>query len=191
MKKDLVFVHVPKNAGSSIVETLRGRGVPARKVHWDSMDKRHVRRKRRKEGLMFAVCRNPYERAQSCYRFFRNKRMKVKYAKDVQTELLIKAYSDWGRFWEHCDLKRFTATATHWKPQCHWIRENVDVVLRFETLQDDWDELMLSCGYEPCKVMHKNASKAPPEPMELTQNVIQKINEIYHDDFVRFGYEKL
>ncbi|WP_415906477.1 sulfotransferase family 2 domain-containing protein [Neptuniibacter sp. QD72_48] len=61
----VVFIHVPKAAGTSIAETLYGRSI----THHTADHFRKANRKLYSDSFTFSVVRNPYERLVSAYKF--------------------------------------------------------------------------------------------------------------------------
>lgn len=64
----VIFIHIPKTAGTSVNDALYGRGMP----HFRAEDVKKVLGPRYDELLSFAVVRDPLERAVSSYLFARS-----------------------------------------------------------------------------------------------------------------------
>jgi hypothetical protein len=204
-KHKFIFIHVPKNAGTSIHNALsdysnfacRYQSAPGmyyvKKVtgnnamlsifdtHIDTARAKKVIGKKWDEYTSFAVVRNPYDRAVS--RFFYFKGRPDLYESD--------RYENTGSFREHImemnehtwnDLQSFYLEADG--------RIGVTDILRFEQLEDDWAALMRKIGLEDIFLAFKNRSERDTDFMKYYDTeTIRKVNDIYRKDFELFGYE--
>jgi hypothetical protein len=86
----------------------------------------------------------------------------------------------------------------HAAPQSRWLDNKIDKVIRYENLNEEWLKLPFNEKHMP--LPHKNPTVLPTEKqpiprkgyMEyLNSEVIQLINEYYHEDFTNLNYEKI
>jgi hypothetical protein len=78
------------------------------------------------------------------------------------------------------------------RPQVEWMREveNIDEVLRYETLKQDWPAFAAKHGVAELPHLNKGERPAPWQD-ELSAESIAKIGELYADDFEHLGYERM
>lgn len=182
------FVHIPRNAGTSICLALDLH--PG--IHRPWAFYREQNPERWADYLSFAVIRNPWERLASCYRYARTARS---YHHDASTG---NAHPD------HALLSTLTfAQALRllgtphlqhpgWLPQADWIcdatgRVQVNHLLRYESLADDW-----ACLFSGIDLPgHVNASAPDEEPALYGPEEVQAVRDYYARDLAIFGYPSL
>lgn len=179
----VLFIHVPKTAGSSIARLSVGRtfGHQTYRFYeeWCPKD--------RDIPPTFAVVRNPFSRYVSAFRYLNEGR-----GNHLDT--------GWGRRNNifSSDLNSFAVqhlkkpavqTWMHFKPQIAFTEGShgsVDTILRFENLSTDWPSFARQFGLDETLPKRKVAS---PSPIELNDDAKAAIRDIYQQDFAKFGYE--
>lgn len=210
----LIFVHVPKNGGTSIIEGL-GLGEHG---HHAAFSARIQSLKSSLGYRTFSVCRNPYDRFISTYRFYKASKSfwhsddgstpyKMLPEHSIVKDMTLSQFGDWVRNeWMRGALKYHL----HLLPQTshtHDVigRSGVDLWIRMEDgiseglsrlcereiviprLNATSDETRLNATSETNSDGNgKCVSQCPPE---LTRSVIEIVNEIYKKDFDLLGYE--
>jgi hypothetical protein len=199
------YVHVPKTAGSSILEWCRHEGVPVIVIgHGD----RHPGFKGATAWLeendpdAFCVVRNPFDRLVSAYRYLVRGGNRASDKLDYQR--VIAPYKDFRSFvleglggpGKHEILRQI-----HLRPQIEWVRGRQGIavghVLRFERLQDDFDSLFRSWNLRSGLLPEVNrASRGLSDYREAYQlgdspclDMIKIVTTAYKEDFEFFGYE--
>lgn len=139
----------------------------------------------------FCVVRNPYDRVVSeyfCrwggYRGKKNKNSAVTMNEYIQQKVRKSIQNHRG---------------AHFLPQHMYVYNKqeekvVDHVLRFENLNDDFSALMNLYDLPielPQKKNARNMTKSILTVANLTEKTIQVINEVYEQDFNRFGYQQV
>lgn len=200
-----VFIHISKNAGSSIVETAGSAIVNAghrTAIRW--------RETGPADATTFAVVRHPYERALSEYRYRR-----ARLRGGEQNRHLLPAalgFSTWvaatyvDGFYQSRAFFELTAEPFDelymvgdrliWViSQAEWLCDEngdllVDHVLRFENLEVEWKAFAEQYGL-PSTIVHENPS--PSDLRRKFDSFDQPTREILHhhflSDFEMFGYE--
>ena len=158
-ERKLIFVHIPKNAGTSIhslFETQTHDYLPDQRwdkykehfdEYWDSY-------------TTFTIIRNPISRFISFYKYWRMNQLTdydintfVDKLDEIETSLKYK------QSWFICDNKRIA----------------VDVLIRYEKLHEELRKLKIS------SLPHLNISEG--YPTDLSTESIDKLHQIYKEDF--------
>lgn len=186
-KHKCLFIHIPKNAGTSILSSLghsRGR---------DHVEWRHyvgANPKWFENYHKFAICRHPMDRLLSAYQYA--KRGGNKSPQDMRLKKYIDEHSDsFISFVDRVLDWTFIQENLLFKPQYLFVydgEENikVDTLLRFESLSEDWRILAEKLGVK--QTLGKENTSANVSLPELSELLSAKVNELYEKDFRLFGY---
>ena len=200
--KEIVHLHIPKNGGTSIWQVLgKPKGVDWTLTHASAEDWRILLSHERYENAVtFAVIRNPYDRLYSAWAYF---------AGDTPTsstwpglEVNSKIVKDASG--PNCTFEYFVLNTPgietnleHFIPQARWIEGvtpgSLDVthILKFESLDSQWEKFCEDVGFECEPLPHRNASTRGPWEDAFTPELIAKANEMYAKDFEMLPYEML
>ena len=175
----ILFVHIPKTAGSSISKILDEKNLDNWKREWP---RHHDPYSYLKEAniidervFSFAVVRNPYTRTYSCYK---------QYNKTNQTDISFAQYLD--------NIKQgkiSTISPLLHIPQSFYIMDQdnlqVERLYKFENLKELEDELGLELGFY-------NVGNYVVESYieDYTDKEINMVQDFYSSDFINFGYSK-
>ena len=196
------FIHIPKTAGSSIKQCVKNRRMGA-------VCKKHSGIEsftKDPDDYIFCAVRNPYDRAVSLFYHFYKKHglFTKKYNGCSVIDFYHKMHSDLVNGRAVFPRRRWV----HWKPQSHFIVElghenispSIDKLLRYESLNDDWSEMVNEIasrfprwGKAPAKLPHVNKSQRPQKSWQnlLDEKSIEAINLWFEDDFRLLDYDKL
>jgi len=208
--KTLHFAHIPKCAGSSIeryIRQINGAelafvdisfvGNPA-KEPWNISSPQHIDGAsfarffpRSFFDAFFAVVRDPANRVKSAYQFQRFVERKIEHSMPLDKfiiEHLRANYSMPGWMDNHfLPQARFLYPKTGYQV----FKLERDGLAPVKKYIDD----QLFGNVIDLKMPHENAAKKKnkiePEELQLSQQSIEIINEIYHEDFTRFKYAKI
>lgn len=180
-KYNCIFIHVPKNAGTSIINSfdmswgpyetsflLSGKHSP--KEHWIEYALNYT------DYFIFSVVRNPWEKFISGW----------KYCESTRNKSLDEVLNNLPQ--DGHDFIHLTRTQTDTISYNNKIIPNF--LLRMETLQEDYDKL--------CDILKKPRRKLKQlnktDHLEYknyfkTQKQIDLIYEHYHDDIINFNYK--
>jgi hypothetical protein len=175
----VLFVHIPKTAGSSISKVLDENNLDNWKREWP---RHHDPYSYLKEANLvdervfsFAVVRNPYTRTYSCYK---------QYNKTNQTDISFAQYLD--------NIKQgkiSTISPLLHIPQSFYIMDQDDLqverLYKFENLKELEDELGWELGFY-------NVGNYVVESyiQEYSDEAIKMVQDFYSSDFINFGYSK-
>lgn len=175
----VLFVHIPKTAGSSISKILDENNLDNWKREWP---RHHDPYSYLKEANLiddsvfsFAVVRNPYTRTYSCYK---------QYNKTNQTNISFSEYLD--------NIKQgkiSTISPLLHIPQSFYVIDQdavqVDRLYRFENLKKLEEELGWTLGFY-------NVGNYVVESYieDYTDEAIEMVQDFYSSDFMNFAYSK-
>ena len=205
MRDRPVFIHISKNAGTSIIRSA-GEDIVATghcpALEWVS---EHGR-----DSTLFAVIRNPYNRVFSeyCYR-------KNRYNQGERTAHLARMdrpFNDWvlatfrdGEFRtreffeetgvEFLEPRMIDGSLIWFLPQMRWICDEkgrllVRELLLFETLDKDWQRFCRTYGINR-QLQHLNAASGVGKSLDQYSRASRDlIADYYAADFEAFGYAR-
>lgn len=198
-----VFIHISKNAGTSIIASAADKIVVA--GHQPAT--RWVASQGRKSPL-FAVIRNPYDRVFSEYRY-RRRRYEAG-EKNTHLSILDHSFEDWvlatyrdGVFrtqsffdqtgFEYNRQNMVDDSLIWFVSQCRWLCDEngqnlAEDLLHYESLASDWTRFTKKHRFE-CALRHLNASPGRSDTREqYSKQTRDLISDYYRDDFEAFGY---
>jgi hypothetical protein len=175
----VLFVHIPKTAGSSISKILNEKNLDNWKREWP---RHHDPYSYLKEANLiddsvfsFAVVRNPYTRTYSCYK---------QYNKTNQTNISFSEYLNnikQGKISPISPLLHI--------PQSFYVIDQdiiqVDRIYKFENLKELEEELEWTLGFY-------NVGNYVVESYieDYTDDAIEIVQDFYSSDFINFAYSK-
>ena len=188
-----IFIHIPKNAGTSVKEAL---GLGRKVVHlpWHYYLVGH--HTKWKSYLKFAVVRNPWDRIISSYSFAK---MEYSYYHTSQRlhpdHLLLRDKT----FAECCTILRDEKNLLKnpsWAPQHSWISDMedrktmlmVDRILRYEHLEDDFSGLCKELGIEHRNLPRINTSDHTDFRQFYNEEIKEIVRNFYAEDIRLFHY---
>ena len=207
-KYKLIFIHIPKTAGTSIEKTLIDYKFKIKgdlknwygNINNYELDHSTIKylinncKSYNKKYIKFCVVRNPYERLVSEYHFC--KRYNSRFIKETKTFKKFVYYlrDNFNYVLENEEKNHFLIS--HYLPQYKFTHiENkckIDLILRYENLETDWNKL--------CKIINKDikllkidkySSKKKYNYLDYYDyNLKNIVYKLYKDDFLIFNYKK-
>lgn len=184
-----VFVHIPKNAGTSVKRTLFGQ---ARITHRLAMDYYRDQPDAFSDYFTFAFSRNPYDRVVSAYHYLMQG---GKNEGDVRfrDEYLLE-YSDFADFVERGLGRKEIMSWWHFIPQYLFVvdfqgRKMVDFIGRFENLAEDFRYVSERIGVNK-ELPFLNESSRTDYRECYTPALAERVWSVYRADFELFGYPR-
>lgn len=175
----LIFVHIPKNAGTTITQIAKDNG-----INWTYQTERtcnctkyHIPPSEVIKSYrvpIFCVVRNPYTRILSEYNYMKTTQDLNEYVSEKLDQLIHDPHID------DC----------HWVPQYEYAKY-CDHILRFENLETEFNALMMRYNFTMRLNKHENKGDKKLSISDLSPENITKINNYYHKDFEKFGYSMI
>jgi hypothetical protein len=217
---DLKFVHIPKNAGTSIENIALKNNINWGFRDWTKKDDNNKLienswkgfKKRgnwinrstnnssnnkgcypwhqtpdelgrdiyKKDDDLFCVVRNPYDKIISAYKYRYGKKASKEGLNIFIKEKLLNLKKN--ERWNGC----------HILPQHKYTHGNIkcDNILKFENLDNDFNELNTKYNIKNIKLNKNNKSKSKLNINDLNQYSKDLIYNVYKKDFYLFGYKK-
>jgi len=197
-KHKFIFIHIPKNGGTSIENALEKcveSGIKTGPtIHYDKIDKASS-----EEYFIFACKRNPYDRMVSLWKYWtewrkynwrygrRARKILRKYDNEFST--FCKNFSDYtDTIARYCPAER-----VHFIPQIN-INGNPNYVsinfwIKFENLQEDFNFICDKIGIPQQQLPHKNATKHKHYTEYYNDETQQIVEEKYAKDIEYFNYK--
>ena len=188
--KQLKFIHITKCAGTTIENIGKKKNILWGRFHneygwWHEIFPNKSKKLKLKYDW-FVIVRNPYER------------------------IISEFYCKWGGIGYfkniyHFNEKKFniylkqrilnrSKTGDHYTEQYKYIDESQYIhIIKFENIKVEFNELMKKYKLD-IVLNEKNNESAFTKKFtvkSLTPELIKLINKIYHNDFIKFGYEKI
>jgi hypothetical protein len=201
-KEKLIFIHIPKNAGTSIKKLLLGnkdfeniKGSWKHKTIYDiKIDNINAYNNYKK----FAIVRNPYDRFISWFAYHKEYTLDNDLIKTYQWNPKIKTYDiveiakapilqfrKWAEN-PYLDFNKEAIEKKLLKPQYLWI-DNTVTVLKYENLEK---ELSIFLNKKIKLPLINNTSKF--NIMDYyDKKTLDKVYGMYKEDFKKFNYKKL
>jgi hypothetical protein len=211
-----IFIHVPKTAGWSMMDTLQPyartakrtilRSISRRLPFHESPENAHFRvhepassmiaklgRPVWDRFLTFAVVRDPFDHAVSHYEYlkqFRIPAIRHKFAKLSFSDYLDDRHR--AVFWNHTLFVRMP-------DQAHFVVDGggeiaVKRILRFERLAEEWPKLVTELSIAGTELLYVNKTRAKsdrrPYSSYYDDKTVEKVRRLYARDFDLFGYSR-
>ena len=202
-KNKVIFIHVPKTAGSSIREA-----VGIKNSHTSLINvKKNITEKQFDDYFKFSVVRNPWARLYSYYNY-RRKRWtipsygKLAYEKNFN-DWVLECFNEYkkskdnnnflnGQVATLCDPNPRTPFRL-WEPQCKWFMIDgkicLDYVIKFEDLENDWKFCSDKIFGKHKKLNHlKKTNKKREYIKAYNLDSIKMVEEMFSLDIKLFNY---
>lgn len=189
--KEIIFIHVPKTAGTSIATMLERKPlhVPLSRYYaWNGQ--------RADAAWKFAVVRDPAIRLHSAYNYLSssigvNESLDVRWSTEVFSG--VETYEEFLDLMFKPSFRARIMRWTHFRPQADWVcrkpRQGIalDRVLRFEVLDDGIEELSQQMG-QTLKLPHLRLPHRKRVTKPLSDRHRELIYRLYRKDYEAFGY---
>ena len=172
---ECIFIHIPKNAGTSIEEYFGNGSVRIQPSKHADIHEIKVKFKNSYNNYRkFTIIRNPYDKMVSWYF----------YLKRNLGDYNIVEFNDWikdpSKFWHANDPISFL------KPQCDWIDNTVEII-RFENLDNELNKFF----NKKINLPITNKSNHNHYLEYYNEQSLNIIYNKYKEDFEKFNYKKI
>lgn len=186
-----LFIHIPKTAGTSLVESLFGNSGCGHKTFQDYI--RILEPKFIDKLFKFTFIREPISRYLSSYNYLLagGNNVKDKYF----CNKILKKYSDINHFTENWLNKRNIYSQIHFVPQVDFVNGcnqlKLDKLYLLEDIEHSFDDIKKRLKIDR-KLLHINKTSDIDRisVVDLTPNTLDKIKEIYKSDFLLYSKVK-
>jgi hypothetical protein len=159
-KQSITFLHIPKTAGTSILDWLRSNSASNDTTEWDSHPKHSSIWS--PHSTSFTVIRNPWDRMVSAYHYLKNISLPEGsswLALNNITKDNFPTFEAWIG-----NLHNYKNPDAYWfRPetqQVEWLDKPVDIVLNFENLAEDFKQIQHQYGcFNPLPVLYASKHK--------------------------------
>lgn len=190
-KYKCIFIHIPKNAGTSVLTSLMGDNI--KREHTNYFDYQRADILKFESYFKFCFVRNPYDRMVSIYEYLKkggNKKGDL-----FLSNLLNDKYKSFDDFVLKFLDKDIINEHVLFKPQYLFIYDykyelQVDFVGRFENINADFNFVSEQLGVSFDLPIKNKSVRLPYEKYYCNSDVSNKIFYLYNKDFLFFGYKK-
>ena len=186
-----IFIHIPKTAGTSMLQAI-GAPVPGR-LHIDYTHYMQSDPERFVSYYKFAVVRDPVDRAYSCYKYLTcggnqsDEDMKL-------TELINSSCRDFDGFVQDFMTASVLSNWNMLRPQTSFVCSRagelmVDYILRYESLESDYQRLREYLPLLPIQLPQENVSQGSRN-VPASADTMEKLKDYYRSDIDTFYNEK-
>jgi len=199
-KRKLIFIHIPKNAGTTFKNILYSThgDTEWKKPFTDEKKYTHAPLKsflasypEHTDFKVITIVRNPYERAISWFTYYRTSRYQKRHPQMRAIYYAQKSFLDFLEWYERSFKSKWEMI-----PQVWWFKHRnkvfYDYQVRFENLNTDLESLFGKLEMNlPFEIPHNNKSDET-FTFEETYNdeSLAIINKWYKEDFEILGYDK-
>ena len=181
-KHKFIFIHIPKNAGTSIRNSFNIKGydkkvVSKRYPHSTCSEiKQYCGEKVWNEYYKFAFIRNPFDRLVSFYHFHKSDQYKHKIGRE---RAFNQSFKEWVM-----DINDLNVTHS----QSYYLDEEINFIGRYENLQNDFNNVCNSINIPKYTLPHFNKSQHKGWQHYYDDNLQDFVYNRYRLDFNRFTF---
>ncbi len=181
-KHKFIFIHIPKNAGTSIRNSFDIKGydkqvVSKRYPHSTCSEiKEYCGEKVWNEYYKFAFIRNPFDRLVSFYHFHKSDQYKHKIGRE---RAFNQSFKEWV-------MNTNDKNVTH--SQCYYLNDEINFIGRYENLQIDFNKVCKATKITKYTLPHFNKSQHESWQHYYDQELQDFVYKRYRLDFNRFNY---
>jgi hypothetical protein len=181
-KHKFIFIHIPKNAGTSIRNSFNIKGydkkvVSKRYPHSTCSEiKQYCGEKVWNEYYKFAFIRNPFDRLVSFYHFHKSDQYKHKIGRE---RAFNQSFKEWVM-----DINDLNVTHS----QSYYLDEEINFIGRYENLQNDFNKVCKATKIAEYTLPHYNKSEHKGWQHYYDDDLQDFVYNRYRLDFNRFTF---
>lgn len=179
--KFVQYIHIPKCGGNSVNKALEDKGLESHDGHTTY---RYYVKYREPATHYVTTVRNPWDRAVSCYEYFKIETQTFEQFIQMRQGDMHKGHAYNG---QQCRL-------ITWAAQTHWLTDENNKldskiqILRLEQIQHDWDMLLRSWDMKSAILPHINITTRRPYQEYYNNKLKDQVETAWHNDIVNFNY---
>ena len=193
MKKDIIFMHIPKTGGASIGQLCISKGIGG--IGHNTRDPNYISLAQYKHShpdiFSFSIVRNPWDRLVSAYHFLSQGGLNAYDSEDA--DRYVNRYSGFNEFVSDAFKDDAILTQIHFRPQYEWISDENDVIAdyvgKFEALQHHISACLALAGLPDYKLPHVNKATHKHYKQYYSKESIDIVGNIYARDIELFDYK--
>jgi hypothetical protein len=192
IERKILYIHIPKCAGTSVVDALFGQRIGNHQTL--ALLRLAFTAKEFQEFYKFTFVRNPWDRMVSTYYYLRDG---GKSRKDVEwAEKMIFPYSDFRDFVLNGLSENNINRSYHFRPQQTLLclgpnrLPEMDYIGRFETLEQDFRKICEKIGVD-ARLPDANRGRSRPRDYrdQYDEETRAKVEQLYANDIALFNYK--
>ena len=192
MKKEIIFMHIPKTGGASIGQLCMSNRIGA--IGHNTRNPNYVSLAQYKRShpdiFSFSIVRNPWDRLVSAYHFLSQGGLNADDSKDANK--YVNRYSGFNEFISGAFKDDAILTQIHFRPQHEWISDEnnviADYVGKFEDLQHHISACLALVGLPDYQLPHVNKATHKHYKQYYSKESIDIVETIYSRDIELFDY---
>jgi hypothetical protein len=188
-----IFVHIPKTAGTTVLDLLRAD--PVFDTHAPASTYRDADPELFARAFKFAFVRNPWDRFASAFHFMKGGTdwpMQQQWAKRHVGNL---DFAEFVRKLRNPLFRQVVLSERFFWPQTFWVTGRrgellVDELYRFEDLQSALPEIAKRLGVAPPVTLpaRRKSDRASSAALYTDPEMVELVGRLYAEDAERFGY---
>lgn len=188
LKYRCIFIHIPKNAGTSVLKAL---GADKSRWHRSCEDYKMANSKRFKEYFKFSIVRNPYDRVVSIYEYLASggnqKPADLRVSEGVRSLSFEEFVVD---YLDEFKIHEILVARPQYLFLCDSVGKiQVDFVARYENLDADIAEVFRRLKAVPSQLGALNVSgREGWKEYYCSQKTLERVENLYRKDFEIFDY---
>jgi hypothetical protein len=181
--KQVTFVHIPKNAGTSVIRWMEAFGdvTKYKSEHYTAQTMKVLYPESK---TTFTVVRNPWDRVVSMYHFVQAHMALMKERYGIYDGSIT--FDSYCRFGIHSDSLAFWYRPT--SNQVEWFNDNIDHVLHYENLDKEFD-VIRTIYNSRVPLPRLNTTTHDDYRSYYTNSTRNIIGDLFEDDVKRFNYD--
>jgi hypothetical protein len=194
-KTKTIFIHIPKNAGTSIAKTVYGQSLG----HIPISRYKSYNKEKYQTYFKFAVIRNPWDRLYSAYKYLKAREGKPQWLDGQFADKYLRGLDTFEAFvlkLSERSYRNSVLTFKHLIPQHYWItfpssRDTVqmDYIVRFEALEEDLKKALRLEGLDLDEdLLHERKTKKKNYTEVYSSQMKEIVADIYPKDIQLFDY---
>ena len=191
-KPKVIFIHIPKNAGSSIERALFN--TEGAVSHMTALNRANEDIDLFNKSFKFAIVRNPYDRFVSAYEYLKQggrNNHDLEWSK--QNIQHFQSFNEFVLALKDIEYRKKITSWIHFKEQAGFVCDEknkvlVDYIGKYETLEKDFSHVCKEIGVSASLTHENKTPKRSDYKQYYTDESKAIVLDIYRRDFEVFGY---